>query len=129
MSNAIPQSGEFCWNELMTPDTHKAQAFYTALLGWTTQVHNMGETNYTMFMAGDKAIGGMLQTPKEKADHIPPHWMSYICVENVEKILEKAKALGASVTVPITTVPDMGNFAVIMDPTGAHIAFWQAFKA
>lgn len=129
MSNGIPQSGEFCWNELMTPDTQKAEAFYTALLGWTTQVHDMGEMTYTMFMSGEKNIGGMLQTPKDKIGQIPPHWMSYICVENVEKTIEKAKALGASIKVPVTNVTDMGAFAIITDPTGAHIAFWQSIKS
>ena len=127
MSNEISQPGEFCWNELMTPDTHKAQEFYTALLGWTTQVHDMGEMKYTIFMSGDKSIGGMLQTPKDKIDQIPPHWMSHICVADLEKTLEKAKELGASIKVPVTDVADMGSFAIITDPTGAHIAFWQPF--
>ena len=121
----MPQSGEFCWNELITPDPKKAQAFYTALLGWTTQEHNFGEWTYTMFMSGDKSLGGMLQTPKDKIGMIPPHWMSYICVEDIEKTLEKAKTLGAEVKVPVTVVPDMGRFIIIADPTGAHIAFWQ----
>lgn len=126
MSNTTQiQAGEFCWNELMTPDTKKAQDFYTALLGWTTQDHAMGDMTYTIFMSGDKGVGGMMQTPKDQAHQIPPHWMSYICVEDVEKTLEKAKNLGATVKVPVTNVPDMGRFIVMQDPTGAHIAFWQ----
>lgn len=128
-SNAKPQLGEFCWNELMTPDKKKAQAFYTALCGWTAQDHDMGEMTYTMFMSGDKNIGGMMQIPKDKIDQIPPHWMSYICVEDVEKTIEKAKSLGATVKVPVTNVTDMGRFAVIKDPVGAHIAFWQSTKS
>lgn len=110
--NAQPQAGEFCWNELMTSDTKKAQAFYTDLLGWTTQEHDMGDMTYTMFMSGDKCIGGMLQTPKDMAAQIPPHWTSYICVENVEKTIKKAESLGANVRVPVKTVPDMGRFAI-----------------
>ncbi|MBI2707540.1 MAG: VOC family protein [Proteobacteria bacterium] len=127
MSSATqPQVGEFCWNELMTSDTKKAQAFYTALLGWTTQEHDMGDKTYTMFMSGDKGMGGMMQTPKDQANQIPPHWMSYICVADVEKTLEKAKSLGGTVKVPVTNVPGMGRFIIIQDPTGAHIAFWQS---
>ena len=124
-NNRMPQSGEFCWNELMTPDTKKAQDFYTTLFGWSAQKHDMGGMTYTIFMAGDNNIGGMMQTPPDKAGQVPPHWMSYICVEDVEKTLEKAKNLGATVKVPVTTVPGMGRFAIISDPTGAHIAFWQ----
>jgi uncharacterized protein len=121
-----PQFGEFCWNELMTADTKKAKDFYTALFGWTTQEHDMGGMIYTIFMSGDKSLGGMMQTPKEKIGKVPPHWMSYICVENVEMTLEKAKSLGASVMVPVTNVAEMGRFAIVTDPTGAAIAFWQS---
>ncbi len=117
-------AGEFCWNELKTPDTKKAQTFYSALLGWTTQDYPMGEMTYTTFMAGDKYIGGMRQISKEHSDQVLPNWMSYICVEDVEKVLEKAKTLGAEVKVPVTSVPD-GRFGIIKDPTGAHIGFWQ----
>ena len=120
-----PNPGEFCWNELMTPDTKKAQAFYTSLLGWTAQDHDMGDMTYTMFMNGDKSIAGMLQTPKDKIGHVPPHWMSYIGVDDIEKTFEKAKSLGANVIMPVTKAGDMGRFIVIQDPTGAHIAFWQ----
>ncbi|MBA3813936.1 MAG: VOC family protein [Alphaproteobacteria bacterium] len=127
-TTTTPQSGEFCWNELMTPDTKKAQAFYTELLGWTSQDHDMGDMTYTMFMSGDKRMGGMFQTPKDKVDQIPPHWMSYISVEDVEETLEKAKALGADVIVPVTTVANKGRFIVITGPTGAPIAFWQCIQ-
>ena len=48
--------GEFCWNELMTSDTKKAQAFYQDLFGWTSTKQDMGESTYTMFMQGDKTI-------------------------------------------------------------------------
>lgn len=126
--NNMPQSGEFCWNELMTSDTKKAKDFYTALLGWTTHEHDMGEMTYTMFMSGDKGLGGMLQIPKEAIGQMPPHWMSYICVDDIEKTLENARSLGAIIKVPVTVVSDMGRFIVIEDPTGAHIAFWQPIK-
>ena len=127
MSNGdMPQVGEFCWNELMTPDTQKAKEFYTALFGW--KVQEMEDMNYTIFMAGEKGVGGMMATPKEKVGQVPPHWMSYICVEDVDKTLAKAKSLGATEKVPVTEVKDMGRLAIIMDPTGAHIAFWQSMK-
>jgi len=124
MSNK-PQAGEFCWNELMTPDPKKAQAFYTALFGWTTVDHNMGGMTYTIFMRGDKGLGGMLKTPADKVGQVPPHWMSYISVENLDKSVEKAKSLGANIMVPKTQAGDMGYFSVIQDPTGAYVALWQ----
>lgn len=127
MSNNAPQFGEFCWNELSTTDSKKAKEFYSSLFGWQMQDHDMGSMIYTMIKKGDKDIGGLMQHPKGQ-EKIPSHWLSYICVENVDVMVEKAKKLGATITVPATPVADFGRFAVIQDPTGAHIAVWQSLK-
>lgn len=120
--------GDFCWNELMTPDLQKAKQFYAALFNWQTKDEEIGDKTYTMFARDDKQLGGMLQIPKDREGQIPPHWMSYIFVEDLDSTLEKAKKLGAGVTMPATPVSDFGRFAVIQDPTGAHIALWQSLK-
>ena len=44
------------------------------------------------------------------------------------RYLEKAKKLGATIKMPATNVADYGRFAVLQDPTGAHIAIWQSLK-
>lgn len=128
MSDKKPQQGEFCWNELMTPDVKKAKEFYGALFGWKSQDHEMEQMTYTLFTQGEKEIGGMLQTPKGQEKQIPPHWMSYISVENLDGMLATASKLGATVTMPATAAGDFGRFAIIVDPTGAHVALWQALK-
>ena len=94
MSNSKMQQGEFCWNELMTSDTNKAEKFYSGLLGWEFQKHDMGKMVYTMISKGDKHIGGMMQVPEEQKNHIPSHWMSYISVDDVDDIAKKAQTLG-----------------------------------
>jgi uncharacterized protein len=126
-----PMQGEICWNELMTPDAAKAKKFYGELFGWKFEDSDMGNNKtYTMFKTGgDKHGGGMMQIPHEQKDNIPPHWMAYICCDDLEKTVEKAKTLGAKITMPKTLVGDFGAFAVIEDPTGAHIAFWQSLKS
>ncbi len=126
MSDNKMKAGEFCWNELMTFDTKKAKEFYTSLLGWSSQDHQLGPMTYTMFSnGGEKGAGGMMQIPADKKGMVPPHWMSYIGVDNLDATIKKAQSLGGKVTVPTTTVPDMGRFVIIQDPTGAHIAFWE----
>jgi predicted enzyme related to lactoylglutathione lyase len=50
-------------------------------------------------------------------------------VENLDKSVEKAKSLGATIKVPQTPVSDFGRFAVIIDPTGAYFALWQSLKS
>lgn len=125
MSKDMPKQGDFCWNELITGDTQAAGKFYADLFGWEHETHQMGEMSYTLFKNGDKQIGGMMQTPDEQKDQIPPHWMSYIAVDSVDMAVKKAVSLGAVVKVPSKSVEGVGRLAVIQDPSGAHIAFWE----
>ncbi len=122
----LPAAGEFCWNELMTGDVSRAKEFYSELLGWQFKDIDMGDMTYTTFSNGDKDVAGMMATPK--GENIPPHWMSYICVDDLDEKVQLAQDLGATITVPQTDIKDHGRFAVIVDPTGAHIAFWQTLK-
>lgn len=124
----MPKTGEFCWNELATPDLKAAKAFYGALLNWEFVEHEMGDMTYTKIKQGDQEFGGMWAIPTEQKGVIPPHWMGYILVDNLENTVDHAKRLGGTVKMPITAAGDYGRFAVILDPTGAHIAFWQSLK-
>lgn len=121
-----PKTGEFCWTELATGNVQAAKDFYAKVFGWQFSDLNMGEMTYTMIQNGNKDFGGMWSIPKDKEKHIPPHWMSYILVENLNDSLEKALKNGATIIKPSTNAGNMGLFAIITDPTGAHIALWQS---
>jgi len=120
------QHGEFCWNELMTTDTSKAKEFYGKLFGWTYQDHPMKDMTYTMFNNGEKGVAGLLQIPQQDKGKIPPHWMSYILVTDLEETLNNAQILGGQVKVPATSIEGFGRFGILSDPTGAHIALWES---
>jgi len=63
----------FSWNELMTRDPDAALAFYTALLGWTTQTMAMPDGNYHVVRVGETPVGGVMAIPHEaKAGGMPP---------------------------------------------------------
>ena len=69
----VKSRGRFVWYDLMTTDLEKAQAFYTKVVGWGTQVWP-GPQPYTMWTADGAPLGGMMkQPPEEKA---PPHWLA-----------------------------------------------------
>lgn len=119
-------SGEFCWTELVSPDLKTAKTFYAELLGWSFTDVTMEEGSYTMVKKENREIGGMWEIPNDKRDQIPPHWMSYILVRNIKETFERAIKLGATELRPITPAGDLGLFAIVKDPTGAAIAFWQA---
>lgn len=118
-------SGQFCWNELATADVHSAKNFYSKVLGWKFKEISSEHMTYTIIQVNDKDIGGIWHIPTEQQGKIPPHWMSYVLVHNVEETLKKAKEHGAQEIKGVTPVENMGRFAIITDPTGAHLAFWE----
>lgn len=118
--------GEPCWFELMTTDTAKAQAFYEALLGWTSESMDMGEAgSYTMFSNGDQPHGGMMQMGAEFKG-VPSHWSTYFAVESCDVTAAKAEELGGKIFVPPSDIPGKGRFALLADPAGATFAIYQA---
>jgi predicted enzyme related to lactoylglutathione lyase len=112
--------GQFVWYDLMTTDPEAAQAFYTAVMGWGTQVWENSGMSYTMWTAGDKPLGGIMKLPDEAvASGARPHWVGYVAVPDTDATVSRAQELGGKVMVPPTDIPTVGRFAVIADPQGA----------
>ena len=110
--------------ELHTNDLARAKDFYARLFGWKLQdVPIPGGGSYTMIDVGGGTGGGMMVN---QAPGTPPHWMSYVGVDDIQAATRKAKDLGAKVVVDVMEVGEYGSMSVITDPTGATIAMWQA---
>lgn len=123
-------NGTFVWFDLSTTDLEGARAFYTELLGWQAEAHSMGGQDYTMWKAGGRTFGGMMPLHDDvKAMGVPPNWMGYVAVENVDAAVEKCRSLGGQVHVPGTDIPNTGRFAILSDPQGATIAVYGESKS
>ena len=122
-TQAPPAAGTFCWNELMTGNVDGARDFYTKLFGWTYEEKDMGPAGtYTIFKQGEQPTCGCMTLPQEG---IPPHWMSYVNVDDVDASTNKAKELGAQVFVEPADIPNVGRFSVIADPSGATLGLYK----
>jgi predicted enzyme related to lactoylglutathione lyase len=109
--------------ELNTPDVGKAKAFYGKLFGWKLEDVPMGPgAVYTMIQPGEGTGGGI---QKQTLPNLPSAWLAYVIVDDVKASTEKAKSLGARIAQDVTEVPGMGQFSVIVDPTGAALGLWQ----
>jgi len=106
--------------ELHTQDPEKAKKFYNELFDWTLE--DYPDMNYTIIKVGEGTGGGMMKSPMPDA---LPQWVPYILVDNVAASTEKAKSLGATGLADVTEVPNMGQFSMLVDPTGAAFALWQ----
>ena len=120
--------GQFCWNELATPDVNTAKQFYSKVFGWQFKDLHSEDMTYTIVSCDGQEMAGIWQIPKEAQEQIPPHWMAYILVGDAAESLRKAKEHGAQEIKGVTPAGDMGRFAIITDPTGAHVALWETFK-
>jgi uncharacterized protein len=120
--------GTFCWVELGTTDSAAAKSFYMQLFDWEFVDYPMGpEDVYTMFKLNGKDVAAAYQLmPDMRAQGIPPNWLSYVSVTNVDETAEKAKAAGATLLKEPFDVFTVGRMAVVQDPTGATFALWQA---
>src|ERR1017187_3008689 len=120
-------AGSFCWIELATTDQTAAKNFYGALFGWTPNDNPMGPGEvYTIFkLEGRDAAAGYTLRADQRAQHVPPHWMIYIAVENTDASAAKAPQLGGKVIVAPFDVMDAGRMAVVQDPSGAYFCLGQ----
>ena len=110
--------GAFSWNELTTTDPKAALEFYTKLFGWDTEVMHMDCMDYTIVKAGERPIGGVMAAEPG----MPATWASYVTVDNIDETARLAESLGGKVRVPPTDIPEVGRFAILLDPQGAVIA-------
>ncbi len=112
--------GALVWNELASPDLDASSAFYGGLFGWTLEPFENSPTPYLGIKNGGANNGGMrpLDPPG-----MPPHWLVYFGIENIDAGLAKATELGGeTIAGPIDI--QMAKIAVVRDPQGAVFALY-----
>lgn len=123
-ANPAPSAGRFSWYDLNTTDWESAKKFYSELFGWSesSTMESPGGT-YWMFKGAtdDRTLGGMSDMAKQMK--LPPHWLCYITVDNLDETLDRLKSNGGKVMNGPMEVPGGDRVAQCMDPQGAAIAF------
>jgi len=116
----------FCWYELMTTDLAAAEAFYGTVVGWTAADSGMPGFRYSILKAGESAIAGAMALPDELvAAGVPPHWIGYVRVEDVDAMLPRLITAGGTVHKGAEDIPGVGRFAVVADPHGAAFCLFR----
>ena len=123
MSDTSPR-GRFVWYDLLTTNPGSAADFYTKIAGWGTQDFPGSAKPYTMWTTQNTPIGGVMELAPEMQTAMPPHWIGYVAVPDVDETATQAESLGGRVLTAPMDIPEVGRFAVLSDPQGAAIAIF-----
>jgi predicted enzyme related to lactoylglutathione lyase len=117
---AVPPS--IIWFEIPADDVARAKTFYSKLFGWKIKKFPGPMEYWHIDTDGsdDSPDGGLMkrQDPKQTITN-------YINVASVDKYMKKVEALGGKVCMGKTAVPEMGFFAICLDPENNAFAIWE----
>ncbi len=118
----------FDWIEIRTRNLEKASEFYGRLFGWKV-IEKTNGSDYWIFDTGAEPRihnirrGGLSLRSASKTSGV----FVYIHVDNIERILNKARELGGRIILPKT--PQGPAFsAFFADPEGNVFGLWEEFK-
>jgi len=123
MSDAsTPPLGSIVWQDLTVPDAEKLRTFYAEVVGWTSTPVGMGSySDHCMNTRSDgKTVAGICHSRGVNA-LIPPQWLIYISVGDLDKAVKRCKELGGHVLDGPRKLMAQ-RFCVIRDPAGAVAA-------
>ncbi|MFE9099245.1 VOC family protein [Actinomadura geliboluensis] len=119
-SAIVNEPGSFVWNELVTPDSGAACAFYRTLFGYELEPMP-GDMDYTVLKRPDgRYIGGIAGgsgvVVGGGAGEVPS-WMTYFAVGDADEAVRRVRAGGGTVDAEPADGP-YGRSAPVRDPFG-----------
>jgi hypothetical protein len=128
--NERPAVGSIGWTDLTVPNAEEVRDFYQEVVGWKPEPVEMG--GYADFNMTDAASGqpraGVCHARGVNAD-LPPAWMIYIIVADIDASTESCRKLGGELLTEIKDMGGQGRYCVIRDPGGAVAALYQPAEA
>jgi uncharacterized protein len=112
--------GALTWNELASPDTDASAAFYGGLFGWTVTPAEGSPIPYWSIKNGEANNGGMREL---SPPGMPPSWLVYFGVADVEAALARAGELGGETMFGPRDI-GIAKIAAVKDPQGAVFALY-----
>jgi predicted enzyme related to lactoylglutathione lyase len=124
MTSTTRKPGQFCWFNMITPQSAEARVFFNTLLGWTYM--EMPGVGGHVVQVGNTKIGAIFDLA---APNTPPGTLAQIGVmtqvENVDATHAKIMALGGHAQPPMD-IMNHSRMAVCADPNDAKFDIWQA---
>jgi hypothetical protein len=116
----VEEPNAWSWCELLGRDLDAEIAFYEAVFGWGVR----SDKDYSEWQHEGRSIGGLLAMPDIAPEAIPPMWLPYVSVDDVDETIDRIDGVGGSVRVPPEDFAG-GRFAVINDVHGAGLGLMR----
>ena len=121
--------GTITWIDLTVENAEEIKNFYSRVVGWKSEPFDMGGYHdFTMNPphSGNPAAG--ICHAKGTNTGLPPQWLIYITVDNVDKSAKQCVELGGKLIVEPKNMGEHSRFCVIEDPAGAVTALFEPTK-
>jgi predicted enzyme related to lactoylglutathione lyase len=121
--------GSIGWIDLTVANADAVRDFYQDVTGWTVSPVDMG--GYSDYCMNEPASGvsvaGACHARGSNAN-LPPQWLIYIVVADLEKSMQGCVELGGTVLSPPRRYAGQGRFGVVRDPGGAAAALFESAR-
>ncbi|MDN6486269.1 MAG: VOC family protein [Ancrocorticia sp.] len=122
-------TGTPTWIDVGSNNAESSRALYRDLFGWVFEDQGEQFGHYELVSQGGDVIAGFMDVAgmsMPDGTPIPDRWDVFLAVEDMAARLDLAVAHGATVLSSSVTMPGLGAFAIIEDPTGAIVGLWES---
>jgi predicted enzyme related to lactoylglutathione lyase len=117
--------GALNMNELRTRDLDGAARFYGEVFGWDVEpIEQGGQVVYGSVKLNGRLVAGMLPMGEVFPAQLPPHWIPYFGVPDLDAAAQKARELGGEALSEPMAVPQ-GRFVALADPQRAAFMVFE----
>ena len=115
MGNPVAQ-----W-QIVAKDPEALTRFYASLFGWKVKTNNALGYREVDTQSPRGINGGVWPSPPEGHNLV----QLFVEVDDVDAYIAKATALGATVIVPKSELPDGDALAIVLDPAGLSFGLYR----
>lgn len=116
-----PDVGDWVWIQLLSRDGKKAAEFYQKLAGYEIVANTETNRLSDYILTSDGFARATVRTIPAGNEQVPPNWLPFVRVKNVDESVAKAKELGGKVWLEPKAELFGGKVAIIADPTGGAV--------
>lgn len=114
------------WLDLTVENATAVRDFYQQVAGFAVQAVSMGDYDDYVLLESPEgaAIGGVCHARGSNAG-LPPVWLPYFIVKDLDHALAQVPQRGGQVAGAIRKMGPTARYCLIRDPAGAHCMLFQ----